>query len=836
MIIKLLQFVAGIFSLAVATVSYAQPPTSQPIRGDWPMWGGSPERNAVSVERGIPHEWDLKTKRNIKWVAPLGTYSYGGPVVAGGKVYVGTNNAGEFRPHSKGDKGCLLCFDEKTGKLLWQATHDKLPGGSVVDWPEQGVASTPHVEGERVYYVSNRCELICADASGFRDDENDGPFKDEKYKDAQDADFVWILDMIGQLGVFPHNLAACAPVGAGDLIFVCTSNGVDESHEKLPAPQAPSFIAVDKKTGQVVWQCNDPSQNIMHGQWSSPAYGLIDGRPQVIFGGGDGWCYAFEPATGKLIWKFNLNPPDAVWKVGGMGTKTSIVSTPVIYDNKVFLAAGDDPEQCRGSGHLYAIDATKTGDITATGQVWHVGSEEFGRTIASVAIADGLLYAADLDGFLSCFDVKTGVRHWQYDMEAAVWGSPCVVDGKVMLGNTDGELVVLRHGKVMKELARNDMRYPIYTTPAVAHGTLYVVTQKFLYAIQTPTDIAPAQAWPTFRGSPQLTGVAGSTLPDQLHVRWTYEAAGPITSTAAIADGIVYVGSEENMLYALDLATGALKWQYQTQGAIESSPTVINKTAIFGDEVGVLYACDALTGVLRWKFETKGRIISSANPHDDRVVFGSYDGVLYCLRVADGHLIWKYQTEERLHGTPAVVGAYVLIAGCDAHLHVLELEGGTPVRKLVLGSVTGCSPAVNGTRVFLGTYGEQVIALDWQTGQVLWRFEDTDNSFPFMSSAAVTDGLVLIGGRDKRLRALDPQTGVQRWEFLSKGHIDGSPVIVGQRVFAGSADGNLYAVKLATGEELWRFECGASLYASPAVADECLVISTDDGLVYCFGE
>jgi outer membrane protein assembly factor BamB len=114
-----------------------------------------------------------------------------------------------------------------------------------------------------------------------------------------------------------------------------------------------------------------------------------------------------------------------------------------------------------------------------------VGGKDFGRTIAGVAIADGLLYAVDLDGFLSSFAVKTGERHWRYDMQAAVWGSPCVVDGKVLLGNTDGELVVLQHAPVLQELARNDMRSSIYTTPAVADGVLYVATQRFLYAIRS---------------------------------------------------------------------------------------------------------------------------------------------------------------------------------------------------------------------------------------------------------------------------------------------------------------------------------------------------------------
>ena len=473
--------------------------------------------------------------------------------------------------------------------------------------------------------------------------------------------------------------------------------------------------------------------------------------------------------------------------------------------------------------------------MTASAALWHVGGDDFSRTISSVVIADGLLYAVDLDGFFSCLDVQTGRRHWQYDMEAGVWASPTIIDGKVILGNTDGELVILRHGKTLEELARIDMRHAVYSAPAAVDGVLYVLTQRFLYAIAAPAAEPVAGGWPMFRGDPQLTGVAGDALPERLRVRWSYEAAGAITSTAAIAGGVVYVGSEEQTLYALDLAAGGLKWRYEATDAIESSPTVIDGIVVFGDDAGVLHACDAQTGAARWTFKTDGQIISSVNCCDGRLVFGSYDGRLYCLQAADGALLWKYELEDRAHATPAIAGPHVLIAGCDAHLHVVKLADGTLVRKVPLDSVTGCSPAVRGQRVFLGTYGERVLGVDWQAGRVLWRFEDSERSFPYLSSAAVTENLVIVGGRDKRLHALDQQTGQQRWQFVTKGRVDSSPVVVGERVFVGSADGNLYAVKLADGKALWRFEAGGGIYASPAVADGCLVIGTEDGVIYCFG-
>jgi len=465
-------------------------PTLARTGKDWPTWGGAPARNMVNPnEAGIPESWNVETGENIKWVAELGSRSYGNTVVAGGKVFVGTNNEKEQNPKIRGDKGIVMCVREADGKFLWQAVHDKLPAGRVNDWPEEGICSSPAVENGRVYYVSNRCELVCADVEGFLDGENDGPFKSEKYQDPIDGDFIWILDMMEELTVFPHNLATCSPLIVGDLIFVLTSNGVDESHITIPAPNAPSFIAVDKNTGKVVWEDASPGGNILHGQWSNPAYGVIGGVPQVVFAGGDGWVYSFEPPSGKLFWKFDCNPKDSKYELGGRGTRSYIISTPVILDDQVFIAVGQDPEHGEGPGHLYGIAAAKGkggADITGTiqsGETWHRGGTDFRRTMSTVAVHEGLVYAANLSGYLNCLDQKTGKAYWVHDLLSAVWGSPTVIDGKVFLGNEDGDVTVFKPGKELRILAKNDMRSAVYGTPIAANGVLYVANRTKLYAI-----------------------------------------------------------------------------------------------------------------------------------------------------------------------------------------------------------------------------------------------------------------------------------------------------------------------------------------------------------------
>ena len=476
------------FALAFLGVA-ARADSPKPKKGDWLMWGGSPDRNMVSDETGIPDNWDVKKKTNIKWTAKLGSQTYGNPSISKGRVFVGSNNNGHLRPGIKGDKGVIVCFDEKTGKLLWQATHDKLPTGRVNDWPEQGICSAPYVSGKRIYYVSNRAEVVCADVNGMADG-NQGPFKDETYKESRDADFIWVYDMIDELDAFPHNLATCSPVGWKDYVFVSTSNGVDEGHLNLPEPDAPDFICLDKNTGKLLWDKNYTKGNVLHGQWSSPACGVIGGKETVVFGAGDGWCYGLAMKTGGVIWKFDLNPKDSKWVLGGRGTRNAIIATPVIYDDKVFLCVGQDPEHGEGPGHLYCIDATKSGDITESGRIWHYGGKDFKRSMSTVAITDGLLYAADLSGFLHCLDLKTGKRIWTHDTFAALWGSPFVVDGKVLLGTEDGEVLVFKHGKKKKLLATIDMGNSVYTSPVVSNGVLYITNRNTLFAIAAADRVA----------------------------------------------------------------------------------------------------------------------------------------------------------------------------------------------------------------------------------------------------------------------------------------------------------------------------------------------------------
>ncbi|MEM9553112.1 MAG: PQQ-binding-like beta-propeller repeat protein [Acidobacteriota bacterium] len=489
---RALTVAVAILGLSVSPLVAAAPTTAP---DDQAMFGAGWHRNMTSTATGLATEWDIEEGTNIRWSQPVGSQSYAGPVLMDGILVVGTNNEGVRNGELTGDRGNVMAFQADDGTYLWQIVHSKLPETKLHDWPLQGVCSTPVIEGDRLWYVSNRAEVVSADLKGLADG-NEGTIKNELDQSATGGDILWSFDMMSELDVFPHNLATSSPLVIGDLVYISTGNGVDEGHINVPSPLAPSFLALNKNTGELVWENADPGEEILHGTWTNPTYAVVQGAAMVIFPGGDGWLRAFEPKTGEVIWKFDTNPKDSVWRLGGAGTRNNLIGNAVVYDDKVYIGVGQDPEHGEGPGHFYAIDATKRGDITTSGLVWTRGGEDFNRTISTAAIHDDIVYITDLSGFLYALDAQTGEHYWTYDAFAAVWGSPFYADGKVYLGDEDGDIAVLKAGKKLEVLAENNMGSAVYTTPIAHDGTIYILARNRLFAIEEGASEAaePAEA------------------------------------------------------------------------------------------------------------------------------------------------------------------------------------------------------------------------------------------------------------------------------------------------------------------------------------------------------
>lgn len=508
--------VLAVAAFGVLTHQGRQTASAVPPGGDWPQWGRDHTRNMVTTHQGLPvdfspgkflgrsDEIDMASTLNVKWIAELGSQAYGNTTIADGRVYIGTNNDLPRDPKYKDDRSVVYCLDEKTGELIWQLAVPKLGTGKVSDWEFLGICSSPAVVGSFVYVVTNRCEVVCLDVHGMANG-NDGPFTDEaKYLGGSgkppiqpgptDADIIWIYDMLGELGIFPHNVTSSSALVHDGAVYVSTSNGVDWSHVDIPNTRAPCLIKLDARTGELLGEeASGISQRILHCNWSSPAYGDRGGRGVVLFGAGDGFCYGFDPdpvkdeegfGVLKELWRFDCNPQQYRFKdnkpikYGKSKGPSEIIATPVFYKGRAYAVTGQDPEHGEGVGTLSCIDVSQSGHITDP--VWQYRGIE--RSISTPSIEDDLLYVADYTGFIHCLDVNTGDLLWKHDTLGHIWGSTLVADGKVFIGNEDGFLTILATGRKLQKMGEVEFPAPIYSSAVAANGVLYVATQSHLYA------------------------------------------------------------------------------------------------------------------------------------------------------------------------------------------------------------------------------------------------------------------------------------------------------------------------------------------------------------------
>ncbi|MBI3191070.1 MAG: PQQ-binding-like beta-propeller repeat protein, partial [Pedosphaera parvula] len=382
------------------------------VAADQPQFGQAWTRNMVSNERGLPNSFDPKTGRNIKWVTTLGTEAHSTPVVASGRVVIGTNNGEPRDPKHQGDRGVLMCFDERDGRLLWQLVVPKREEDPYHDWPNSGVSSPATVEGDRVYLVDNRGVVLCLDAHGLANG-NDGPFRDEGaymtppgtnapprplQPGPLDADILWQFNLTTEAGIWSHDAAHSSILIRGEHLYLNSGTGVDNTHRKIRTPDAPSLVVLDKRTGRLLARENERNASrIFHCTWSAPSLGTVNGRELIFFCGGDGIVYAYEPIRGAVeplnrsivesvagstvqrfndstnsvrsltkVWSFDFDPTAPKEDVHRYNSNrrespSNIYGMPVIHEGRLYVAGGGDLFWGKNEAWLKCIDATKTG-------------------------------------------------------------------------------------------------------------------------------------------------------------------------------------------------------------------------------------------------------------------------------------------------------------------------------------------------------------------------------------------------------------------------------------------------------------------------------------------
>jgi outer membrane protein assembly factor BamB len=452
----------ALWALRRITREDSLPATTAPVATVRP----SAPTKAPVISGDPPIDWDLSTGRNIAWDVDLAGETFGRPVVSNGVVYIGSDNAAKFDPAMTDACGALLAFRASDGAFVWQDLAPRVKRGTG-EFLLPSTTSAPYIEGDRLYYVTAECQLRCLDLRVARDRTS--------------STIVWELDMCQRLGVFPHEACNSEVLPVGNLLIVCTSNGRNEGHTRVPSPRAPSLIAVDKQNGEVVWQAIGAGGNVLHGQWSSPIAANVVGRTQVLFGGGDGWLRAYDPANGHEIWRFDGNPKDARWLPRPNAlSRSPIVASPVFDGERVYIAMGDDPSHGNGPSLLHAISPNGEGDVTES-RLWTCS--EIGRVVGTPMVHDGLIYVGDLGGRISCIDGATGAVVWKHETEASIWGCVTLAAGRVYVGNTDGVMTVLRAGRSKQVLAQMETGAALYSRPAIVGDEMYVATARGLYRI-----------------------------------------------------------------------------------------------------------------------------------------------------------------------------------------------------------------------------------------------------------------------------------------------------------------------------------------------------------------
>ncbi|MGL4594089.1 MAG: PQQ-binding-like beta-propeller repeat protein [Thermoguttaceae bacterium] len=496
------------------------------MAADSPQWGKYGDRNMISPETSLPDSFqpgkrnpqtgqiDLNTTENVKWTAPLGSIVYGTPVIAEGRVFVGSTDSIQNRDQLEGDRGVLHCFDEKNGELLWELVVPKRTNIRYSDWSRVGICSPPSIESGKIYLVTNRCEVLCLDIEG-QANGNDGPFLDEATffvpegakpleVSQKEADIIWQNDLTETIGAMSHNAANCSVLIDGECLYICTSNGVDWSHQYVMNPKAPTLVVLDKATGKILARDDFQLGNdIAHGQWSSPALGIVNGQKQIFLGTGSGQLFAVraltseevkqsqntsEPILLETIWKFHGHPlaqsNDSV-PVDHQHDSTSYQFTgnPVFYRDKIFAVATQEMHHGMKKGRLICIDATKRGDITRNGGLlWFY--DDISSSDSTVAISNDLLYVSDGNGVLHCLDVETGKPHWTHSTGDPIWASPLVADSKVFLGTPRRQFLVFSDAKEKCQLSQTQLPGPVFCSSTAANQTLYIPVCGLLYAIE----------------------------------------------------------------------------------------------------------------------------------------------------------------------------------------------------------------------------------------------------------------------------------------------------------------------------------------------------------------
>ncbi len=640
-------------------------------------------------------------------------------------------------------------------------------------------------------------------------------------------------------------------------IFWTANNNFTTTNVFAPGFYSPTEKMFYNKGKSMVqaWDFSDPSKPPVLA-WEAYVPGGGSPRASVVYGDGnvfpdsyDGRQIALNARTGAVVWDTQ--------------TTGSMVFSCSYYDGKVLRGGVDN--------QFYAFDA-KTGKIL---WVYNPGTE-FGSWAYGTAAAYGLVYELNTDGHLYALDVNTGELVWKYAGPGYIFfpGNPIVADGKVYVTigqaqfkdpvsgmNSQSEFACIDAytGQLLWSLPIE--AYAPRESTAIAYGNLYLLpgymeNSTDIYVPLNQVWAIGTQSWSMFRQDPTHSGAGQAAAPTNLTVRWKFTTGGAVCSSPSVVNGILYVGSEDKKLYALDAETGGLLWTYQTGAAIESSPAVADGKVYLGPDDGNVYSLDALTGKLIWKtpvggyieanFDSMARLISSPTVVDGKVYIGSLDKNLYCLDANTGSVKWTFETLGYITSSPAVIDGAVYFTSQEPNfgaLYKLDADNGTRVWKLETpytyilenGTDMQASPSVADGMVFSSSNKYERYGVDAATGRIVWTYQAVNMKNFQVDSIAYHDGDVFFADQFF-MACVNAATGKVIWKSWIGSALNSSPTYADGKVYVVSDQKSIYVLNATDGTRLSWFATGSKSWSSPTIYESKLYVGNSDWNVYCLAE
>ena len=430
---------------------------------DWPEWRG-PSRDGHSAETNLPSKWSPQGE-NLAWRIPIGSRS--APVAFGNRIYINSPTPGD--PSATQER--LIAIDAETGKVVWERRFSLF----LSDVPQHRSSwASPAVDPEtgNIYLFTVAAQLVCV---------------------SPDGKVVWDRSLTDEYGaVTTHGGRTTSPIIEGDKVIL---NSLILAWGDLNRP-GNRYFAFDKKTGQTVW-VSSPQTRHYDTNYSTPIVGDIDGTRALMVGGTDGVYHALKVNTGEKIWSIEVS-------------KRAILNSPLFRDNVAYITHGEENIDTTEMGMVAAVDATKTGALTADAFKWR--TRGFLPTFASPVMDNERLYTIDNSAIIGAFDLKTGAKVWEKTLGTLQKGSPVLADGKLYVGTENGKFYILRPSATGVEVLDEDVLgsaqapEPVVASPIVADGRIYVTTMDAMYAIGKRTRAPSAKGAQSAQRAPSAPG------------------------------------------------------------------------------------------------------------------------------------------------------------------------------------------------------------------------------------------------------------------------------------------------------------------------------------------